>query len=173
MGTTDLVVRFAGEGGQGVVTSVDSLAAIAAEAGYHVQTYATFPSQILGGPVFTQIHISTSPTLSNGDVVDVLVAFNEEGYNLHKGMLRDGGVIVYNSEEFDPPKDVPSFGLAFDAIAKEVGNARAANMVVLGAIAPLVNFPLEALHDFVRERFSRGRANDQEIIDSNIQALEK
>ena len=43
----DFVVRFAGEGGQGVVTSAEGLAQAAAQVGYNVQTFATFPSQIL------------------------------------------------------------------------------------------------------------------------------
>ncbi len=80
MKKTDFVVRFAGEGGQGVVTSAEGLAQAAAQVGYHVQTFATFPSQILGGPTWTQTRISTSPILSSGDELDVLVAFNEEAY---------------------------------------------------------------------------------------------
>lgn len=172
MGTTDLVVRFAGEGGQGIVTAGESLAATAAQAGYHVQTYATFPSQILGGPVFTQAHISTAPTLSDGDEIDVLVAFNEEAFRLHSDQLRSGGVVIYNSEAFDPPAEIRSFGLPFDEIARQVGNARAANMVVLGAIAPLVNFPLAALKDYATRRFTRGRSGDRAIIASNHDALD-
>lgn len=171
LGKTDLVVRFAGEAG--VVTSAESLAATAAQAGYHVQTYATFPSQILGGPVHTQVHISTTPTLSDGDDVDVLVAFSEDGFNNHKGDLVPEGVIIYNSGEFDPPGDSQSFGLPFDEIAKEVGNARASNMVVLGAIAPLANFPLEALKAYVTKRFTRGRPGDEQIVEANSKALDR
>ncbi len=171
LGKTDLVVRFAGEAG--VVTSAESLAATAAQAGYHVQTYATFPSQILGGPVHTQVHISTTPTLSDGDDVDVLVAFSEDGFNNHKDDLVPEGVIIYNSGEFDPPGDSQSFGLPFDEIAKEVGNARASNMVVLGAIAPLANFPLEALKAYVTKRFTRGRPGDEQIVEANSKALDR
>jgi len=171
LGTTDLVVRFAGEAG--VVTSAESLAATAAQAGYHVQTYATFPSQILGGPVHTQVHISTAPTLSDGDDIDVLVAFSEDAFNSHKDALIPDGVIIYNSGEFDPPDGSNSFGLPFDEIAKEVGNARASNMVVLGAIAPLANFPLEALKAYVTKRFTRGRPGDEQIVEANSKALDR
>ena len=47
MQMNDFVVRFAGEGGQGVVTSAEGLAQASTQAGYHALTYATFPSQIL------------------------------------------------------------------------------------------------------------------------------
>ena len=44
-------------------------------------------------------------------------------------------------------------------------------MVIMGALAHLVNMPHEYLEEFVEQRFSRGREGDDEIIRSNIQAL--
>ena len=172
----DFVVRFAGEGGQGVVTSAEGLAQVSTQVGYHALTYATFPSQILGGPTWTQARISDSPILSAGDDVDVLVAFNREAYETHGWEVRDGGVIIYNSndrdfEEFTPTGEARVVGMPIDELARSTGNNRAANMVVIGALAHLVNMPQEYLERFVEERFSRGRANDDEIIRSNIQAI--
>ena len=97
----DFVVRFAGEGGQGVVTSAEGLAQAMAQSGYYVQTFSTFPSQIRGGPTWTQTRISTSEVLSSGDELDVLVAFNEYPYNTHKSEVGADGVIVFNNGEFE------------------------------------------------------------------------
>ena len=83
METRDFVVRFAGEGGQGVVTAAAALAQAAAQVGYHVLTFSTFPSQIRGGPTWTQVRVATSPILSSGDDLNVLVAFNKEAYETH------------------------------------------------------------------------------------------
>jgi len=167
----DFVVRFAGEGGQGVVTSAEGLAQAATQVGYHALTFATFPSQILGGPTWTQSRISTTPVLSPGDAADVLVAFNREAYDSHKDEVREGGVIIYNSSDFQLEEDPQSVGLAIDDLAKSTGNARAANMVVIGALAHLVNMPQIYLEEFVTKRFRRGRADDEQIITSNIAAL--
>ena len=170
MQMNDFVVRFAGEGGQGVVTSAEGLAQASTQVGYHALTYATFPSQILGGPTWTQARICTQPILSSGDQVDVLVAFNEEAYQTHAEEVRDGGVIIYNADDFTmtAPR---SFGLGVDSLARSTGNNRAANMVVIGALAQLVHMPQQYLEDFVAARFRRGRDNDDEIISSNIQAM--
>ena len=92
---TDLIVRFAGEGGQGQVTAAEGLAQAAARVGYHVQTYSTYPSQIKGGPVWAQTRISTKPILHDGDALDILVVLNREAYESHISELRDGGVLVY------------------------------------------------------------------------------
>ena len=65
MPRADVVVRFAGEGGEGVVTAAEFLGRAAATVGYHVQTFVTFPSQIMGGPTYSQVRISTKPVLSS------------------------------------------------------------------------------------------------------------
>ena len=171
MKKTDFVVRFAGEGGQGVVTSAEGFAQANAQVGYHVQTFSTFPSQIRGGPTWTQTRISTQPVLSSGDELDVLVAFNEYAYETHRAEVAETGVIIYNSEEFELEPDGKSFGMRFDELARSTGNARAANMVVMGALAYLVGISQQILEDFVTKRFTRGRPNDQQIIESNHVAL--
>ena len=172
MANTDFVVRFAGEGGGGLVTSAELLAQVTAQVGYHVKTFVTFPSQIMGGPTFAQARISTSPVLSYGDDLDVLVAFDREAYDTHQEEVREGGVIVYNSEDFQLEDDGKSFGIRIDELARSTGNPRAANMVILGAIAHLVHMPEHYLPEFVTKRFSRGRPGDEEIIKGNIMALD-
>ncbi len=167
----DLIVRFAGEGGQGVVTSAEGLAQAATQTGYNAQTFATFPSQILGGPTWTQTRISVNPVLSSGDELDVLVCFNEQAYLNHSNSLSPEGVIVYNSAEFELTDNDSAIGIDFDELAKSTGNTRAANMVVIGALAELVSMKQDILDEFVTKKFTRGRSNDQEIIESNIKAM--
>jgi len=167
----DFVVRFAGEGGQGVVTSAEGLAQAMAQSGYNVQTFSTFPSQIRGGPTWTQTRISTSEVLSPGDELDVLVAFNEYAYANHKEEVADDGVIVFNNGEFEIEESENVLGMDFDKLAKQTGNNRAANFVVMGALARLVDLPLSVLEEFNRQRYTRGRPSDEQIISSNNMAL--
>ena len=154
-----------------MVTSSEGLAQAASNVGYHVQTFVTFPSQIMGGPTMAQARLSTTPVLSSGDDIDVLVCFNEEAYQNHRDEVSDSGVIIYNSGDFEPDDLANSFGMPFADLAKSTGNARAENMIVLGALAHLVSMSQGILEDFVRERFTRGRPNDEQIISSNIEAL--
>ena len=167
----DFVVRFAGEGGQGVVTSAEGLAQAMAQSGYHVQTFSTFPSQIRGGPTWTQTRISTKEVLSSGDDLDVLVAFNQYAYDNHKDDVAADGVIVYNSGEFEIDESANTLAMDFDELAKQTGNNRAANFVVMGALADLVDLPINILEEFNKQRYTRGRDSDQQIIDSNNMAL--
>ena len=169
---TDLVVRFAGEGGQGQVTAAEGLAQAAARVGYHVQTFATYPSQIEGGPVWAQTRVSTNQILTQGDQLDVLVALNRQAYENHISDLRDGGILIYNSKDFDTAPGGSAIGLDVDALARSTGNPRAANIIMIGAIAELASMPADYFVSFIKERFTRGRPNDQEIIEGNIKALD-
>ena len=166
MQTKDLVARFAGEGGQGVVTASEMLARAAASVGYHTQTFATFPSQIMGGPTWTQTRVSTGPVLSPGDDLDVLVALNLEAYHTHCDEVLANGVILHDSS-FEIFSDNRAIGVPFDQLAKQAGEARSANMVMIGALSHLVNMPLDYFEEFVRNRF-KGR---DAIIEANIKAL--
>jgi 2-oxoglutarate ferredoxin oxidoreductase subunit alpha len=164
----EIVVRFAGEGGQGVVTAAELLARAATAVGYHALTFATFPSQILGGPTWTQARLSTEIVRSPGDSVDVLVAFNEEAYSTHEVEVRDGGVVMHDPSFTPKPRDgIKSFAIPFDELAKQTGESRSANMVVLGALAHLVSMPQQYLETFLESRF----AGRDEVIKANLMAL--
>ena len=72
------------------------------------------------------------------------MAFNQEAYDEHGVEVRDEGVIIFNSNEFQLEGDPRGFGLPFDELARSTGNTRAANMVIhrrpgsLGGHAPRV-----------------------------------
>ena len=164
----EIVVRFAGEGGQGVVTAAELLARAATAVGYHALTFATFPSQILGGPTWTQARLSTEMVRSPGDSVDVLVAFNEEAYDTHEVEVRDGGVVMHDPSFTPTPRNgIKSFAIPFDELAKQTGESRSANMVVLGALAHLVSMPSRYLETFLEARF----AGRDTVIEANRMAL--
>ncbi len=167
---SEIVVRFAGEGGQGVVTAAEMLARAATGVGYHALTFATFPSQILGGPTWTQARVSRTPVLSPGDAIDILVAFNDEAYKEHRVEVREGGVILLDPSVTPDPSDSAHrcIIVPFDELAKQTGESRAANMVVMGALSKLINMPVNYFKDFVSQRF----AGRDKVVEANHVALD-
>tara|TARA_A100001037_G_scaffold9512_1_gene9283 strand:- start:6094 stop:7779 length:1686 start_codon:yes stop_codon:yes gene_type:complete len=168
---TDFVVRFAGEGGQGFLSAAIGFASANTKAGYHAQTFATFPSQITGGPTWMQTRISINPVLSRGDEVDVLVVFNEYAYEAHKNEVKENGFILYDSDQLNIEDSNKVLGIAFEKLGKTTGNSRAANMVMMGALAELVGVNLSVLEDFVKERWGNVERYGEHIVPQNIQAL--
>ena len=169
MAENEIVVRFAGEGGQGVVTAAEMMARAATAAGFHALTFATFPSQILGGPTWTQARVAQTEVRSPGDAVNILVAFNDHAYLEHRGEVVDGGVILHDPS-VEPTKEEGhrTIAIPFDALAKQTGESRAANMVVMGALSHLMNTPVDYFKSFVSSRF----AGRDAIIAANHMALD-
>ena len=101
----DLVIRVAGEAGEGVLSTGQLITLAAARAGYAVLTDSVPPSEIKGGHSLFQIRLSPHRIRSRGDVVDILLAFNQEGYDKNIKELREGGLLLYDSGEFTPPEN--------------------------------------------------------------------
>jgi 2-oxoglutarate ferredoxin oxidoreductase subunit alpha len=118
-----------------------------------------------------QARISTSPVLSQGDDLDVLVVFNEYAYEAHKAEVKDTGVILYDSGQMKLADDGKSLGVEFDRLAKSTGNARGANMVMMGVLATLVGMPLGILEEFVRQRWGNTARYGEKVVPQNIEAL--
>ena len=171
MRKTDFVIRFAGEGGQGFLSAAVAFASANTQAGYHAQTFATFPSQITGGPTWMQARISTSPILSRGDALDVLAVFNEYAYETHKGDVKEDGLILYDSANLELDEDGKSLGIPFEKLGKSTGNPRAANMVLMGALAQFVGMRQDILEEWVSKRWGNVARYGEQVVPQNIQAL--
>src|SRR3954447_22123371 len=99
----DLVIRIAGEAGEGVLITGQMVTQATARAGYHVLTDSVPPAEIKGGYSFYQIRLGEQRLRSRGDSLDVLLAFNEEAFENSIEQLRDGGILIYDSAELNPP----------------------------------------------------------------------
>lgn len=166
----DLVIRIAGESGEGIVTTGEVFSQIAAFAGLEVYTFRTFPAEILGGHVMFQLRIGEEPLFSQGDALDVLLAFNQEAYDRHHGELKPGGVLIYDRDELSPP-EVPGeirYGLPLAQLAKEIDFTRGKNILTIGCLVKLFDLPYDKAKETVVKRLGR----KAELLDKNLQALE-
>jgi 2-oxoglutarate ferredoxin oxidoreductase subunit alpha len=153
----DIVIRVAGESGDGSTATGEMLAQAAARSGLHVFTFRTTPAEIKGGPVMFQVRASNSPVRSMGDAVDVLFAFNREAWDLHHADLASNAVLLYDPEEFELPTEFRgvAYPVPIGAIAQEVGNRRGKNVAALGVVAALFGLGLNKLEDIVRAKLGK------------------
>ena len=170
MGREGIVIRLGGEGGEGVISAGDILTLSAARSGYHVFTFRTYPSEMKGGHAWYQLRMATTPILSIGDEVDVLVAFDGTAYETHIQDLQPHGVLIYDPDELTPrpSPDIVAYPIPFGRIARrDLRFLRGKNVVVIGAVAGLFGLDATPLEGLVREKFRR----HPRLIEKNIQAL--
>jgi len=167
----DFIIRIGGDTALGgVISTGENFTQAAAHVGFHAFTFRTYPAEIKGGHAWFQVRISNRPVLSMGDGCDILVAFDQEAYELHRPDLNPQGVLIYDSDLVHPQEegDVVLYGVPFQRLARqELDFVRGTNTLVQGLLAGLFGLPLSALEEIAKQRYRRR----PELMDKNIEAL--
>ena len=166
----DLTVRVGGDSASGgIVTTGEVFARIAAYAGLEVYTTRTIPAEIKGGHVMFQARIAPEMVWSQGDELDMLIAFDQESIDRYYKMIRSGGILIYNSNDSKPPSmdGITEYALPLNDIAKSINFQRGRNIITIGAMVKLFDLPLEVAATVVEKQLGRKK----ELLDQNLLAL--
>jgi 2-oxoglutarate ferredoxin oxidoreductase subunit gamma len=127
---------FSGFGGQGVLMMGFSLAQSAMNKGYQVTYLPAYGAEVRGGTANCTIAVGdeeiASPVASEPDY---LVVMNSPSLTTFQNKIISGGTIFLNSsiiEARPSRKDVRVYAIPCGDIAQELGNIRAANIVMMG-----------------------------------------
>jgi indolepyruvate ferredoxin oxidoreductase beta subunit len=167
---------LAGVGGQGTILASNVLAEVALAAGFDVKKSEVHGMAQRGGSVNTHVRWDAekvySPLIGLGEA-DMLLVFERAEALRYAEYLKPGGVAVVNEHTIEPIT-VTSGGAHYPAgaemravydevtdrlhvvpgtaIARELGNARAANVVLLGAISRFLDVPQETWLQVIEAR---------------------
>ena len=101
-----VVVRFAGDSGDGIQLTGGQFSVTTALAGNDLATFPDFPAEIRA-PVGTtygvsafQIHFGARVIKTSGDLPDVLVAMNPAALKVELGNLKKGGIVLVDTGAF-------------------------------------------------------------------------
>ena len=170
-------IMIVGVGGQGTLLTSRVLGAALLSRGYDVKVSEVHGMSQRGGSVVTYVRCGEkvySPLVDLGEA-DYILAFEELEALRALPYLKEGGTLLMNAQRIDPMPVITGAakypeGIAETlqaqcrlrqadalALAKEAGNARCANIVLLGLLARQMDLPeevwLEAIRTTVPERF--------------------
>lgn len=171
-------ILLVGVGGQGTILASKVLCAAAKAAGYDIKMSEIHGMAQRGGSVVTQVRLGEevhSPLIEEGRA-DVILAFEQLEGLRWLPWLKKGGIIIVNRQVIYPVPvlaglaEYPAGALDYirtkvpgavimDALEKAVacGNAKTANIVLLGALARQLPIPAEtwqrAMEEVVPQRF--------------------
>ena len=182
-------ILVVGTGGQGVMTATEILAEAAIAFGHDVKKTEVAGMSQRGGVVSSHLRFGArvlSPQISPG-TADVLLGFEAAEGMRWRHMLRADGLALINTGRLVPPvvelglypypddpiAEVRAAGtrvVSFDAsaIAREIGDLRLGNTVMLGAIADHLPFSAEVLEQCILKRFATKKA---ELVELNRRAF--
>jgi len=178
-------IILAGVGGQGILSIAAVIGMAALDSGLQLKQAEVHGMSQRGGDVHSNLRIADHEIFS--DLIpfgkaDLIISVEPmESLRYLPWLSKDGWLISNNVPHINIP-EYPEMDSIYQAIenvrqhvlinaddmAKELGMARSANIVILGAASPWLGISFEALENAVRKIFG---SKGQEIVDQNLRAL--
>jgi indolepyruvate ferredoxin oxidoreductase beta subunit len=180
---TDIIL--AGVGGQGILSIATALGEAVLLENLYLKQAETHGMSQRGGAVVSHLRISGKPIAS--DLIplggaDLILSVEPMESLRYLPFLKEGGYLVTNINPFVNIPDYPEISkimeairqlprfVAIDAdqIAKEAGNVRTSNIVMLGAASPFIQIEFSKIEAGIRLTFER---KGEAIVSMNLKAL--
>ena len=168
-------IIVSGFGGQGALFAGQLLAYAALDAGLYVTWIPSYGPEMRGGTAHCTVVMADqeigSPQVRRPASV---IALNLPSFEKYEPLIKADGLLVYN-ESLIPARpsrpDIRYIPVPANVIAEELGNARQANVVLIGAyLAVRGILPLEAVELALDRHLS---ARQRKFLESNKQALRR
>ena len=180
-------IILCGVGGQGILSIATIIGEAATKAGLHLKQAEVHGMSQRGGDVQSNLRLSTDPIYS--DLIpmggtDVVISMEPMESLRCLPYLSKNGTIVTSSKPFINIPNYPDEAalnaeldalpsvvkLDIESIAKDAGNARGANMVLLGMAAPFIEIvTVEQLRDAIAVVFAR---KGEKVVEGNLKAFD-
>ena len=180
-------IILCGVGGQGILSIATIIGEAATKAGLHLKQAEVHGMSQRGGDVQSNLRLSTAPIYS--DLIpmggtDVVISMEPMESLRYLPYLSKRGTIVTSSKPFVNIPNYPDEAalnaeldalpsvvkLDIESIAKDAGNARGANMVLLGMAAPFIEIvTVEQLRDAIAVIFAR---KGEKVVEGNLKAFD-
>jgi indolepyruvate ferredoxin oxidoreductase beta subunit len=179
-------IILCGVGGQGGISVSVVIAQAAMAQGLQVKQSEVHGMAQRGGEVLAHLRISdsiiASPLIPKGSAQLILAFEPLEALRYLPWLAKTGQVVTATA----PIKNIPNYPdietvlaeikalpkavmLDADAMAREAGNARAANMVLVGAAAKLLPLKVESIEKAIADTFAR---KGEAVVAANLKAFE-
>ncbi len=178
-------IILAGVGGQGILTIAAAIGLAAVESGMHLKQAEVHGMSQRGGDVQSHLRISDKEVAS--DLIpfgqaDMIISVEPMESLRYLPMLSKDGWLITNSQTFVNIPNYPAeedlmaeiektdnhIVMDADQIAKELGSARAANMVILGAATPFLDLDYSLLENALKTLFGE---KGEKVLNLNLAAM--
>lgn len=178
-------IILAGVGGQGILSIAATIGMAAVSENLHLKQAEVHGMSQRGGDVQSHLRISSNEIASDlipEGKVDIIISVEPMEALRYLPMLSPNGWVITNTI---PHENIPNYpdinvvleristlpqhiALDADKIAKDLGSAKAANIVVLGAAAPYLDIKIESFEKSITGMF---RSKGEEVVNMNINAF--
>ena len=180
-------IILCGVGGQGILSIATVIGEAATEAGLNLKQAEVHGMSQRGGDVQSNLRLSTEPIYSDLIALgkaDVVISMEPMEALRYLPYLAKTGTIVTSSKPFVNIPNYPDEAalmaeldsmpsvkkLDIESVAKDAGNVRGANMVLLGMAAPFIEIlTVEQLRNAIKVIFAR---KGEAVVEANLKAFD-
>ncbi|HEV2317183.1 MAG TPA: 2-oxoacid:acceptor oxidoreductase subunit alpha [Thermoplasmata archaeon] len=172
----EISIRAGGAAGDGIASIGENVSKSLSRMGLHVFGLNAYQSVIRGGHVWFQARASSERCYSQGDGCDILYALNKETADIHLPSLKQGGVLIYDPENFQiadsaMPVGTKALSVPTLAIARKFTSTPILQSAGgLGAIAYLSGIPLDTLQKTLADSFGSKKGD---VVDWNVSSAQQ
>jgi indolepyruvate ferredoxin oxidoreductase beta subunit len=180
-------IILSGVGGQGILSIAATIGTAALQDGLYMKQSEVHGMSQRGGDVSSNMRISDKPIASDlipKGKADVIISVEPMESLRYISYLKPDGWLITNSKPFKNISNYPDIEEIYkeikkvknhiiidaDQIAKDIGSGKSSNIVMLGAASPYIDMNFESFKSALHSIFG---AKGQDIVDKNIEALEK
>jgi indolepyruvate ferredoxin oxidoreductase beta subunit len=180
-------IILAGVGGQGILTIAAVLDTAALDCNLNIKQSEVHGMSQRGGAVQSHVRISDKEIYSDlipKGKADIIISVEPMELLRYLPYLKKDGLLVTDANPFVNIKNYPELeklytdiksrpnSILIDAmkVAKDLGNSRATNIVLLGAASSLLPLSDESLKKAITTLFER---KGERIVNKNLEAFEK
>ena len=179
-------IILSGVGGQGILSIAAVIGEAALKEGWYMKQAEVHGMSQRGGDVQSNLRLSDKPIAS--DLIpmgqaDLIISLEPMESLRYLPFLKKDGWLVTNDQPFVNIPNYPDLEtvkaeikklpnkviLDVEAIAKEVGSPRVANIVMLGAAVPFLDIDYNKIADGIRSIFAN---KSEDIVELNLKALQ-
>jgi indolepyruvate ferredoxin oxidoreductase beta subunit len=178
-------IILAGVGGQGILSIAAVIGRAALACGLHLKQAEVHGMSQRGGDVQSNLRISDAPIASDlipAGKCDLIISLEPMEALRYLPWLASDGWLVTNDVPFVNIPNYPDVTclmgeieklpqkvvVSVDRLAREVGSARSANIVLLGATTPFLGIDYDKIEASIGEIFANKGA---EVVEMNLRAL--
>ncbi|MDD2679861.1 MAG: 2-oxoacid:acceptor oxidoreductase subunit alpha [Candidatus Omnitrophica bacterium] len=155
----DFSLLIGGKAGFGIDKSGAVIGRILNQLGRRVYISRDYPSIIRGGHTFSIIRSSQTRIAAQSNKMDFILALNQEVLDYHKERLKDGAVIIYDSDAVKLEgvgEGIRTIGVALTRIIKEENAPEIMrNSCVIGVFIRVSGIKWEALESVFKKEFTK------------------
>jgi 2-oxoglutarate ferredoxin oxidoreductase subunit gamma len=167
-------VTFAGFGGQGIMTAGQLLAYAGIHEGKKVIWIPSYGPEMRGGTAYCTVVVSD--VLIGSPIINVpwcVCVFNRPSFDKFESRVKPGGLFIVNSSLIDVQStrtDITQILIPANEMALKAGNARAANLAVLGARVGASDI---VSRDSLRQTIGEKLAKKKEYLEINYKVFDQ